>query len=174
MFRVGDQIIYGLHGICRIIGTELQTVNRKKVEYFVLEPVQQPGSRYYVPKGNQTALNKLKPILTLQQLEQLLESDEAKADCWIADENLRKQRYREIIGSGNRAALISMVRTLHSHKQAQLAAGRKFHLSDENFLRDAEKLLNEEFSMVLNIPAGYVADYIINKVKNYRGNHFPR
>ena len=165
MFQVGDQIIYGLHGICRIIGTEFQTVNRKNVEYIVLEPVQQPGSRYYVPKGNQAALNKLKPILTLLQLEQLLVSDEAKADCWIADENLRKQRYREIIGSGNRAALISMVRTLHSHKQAQLTAGRKFHLSDENFLRDAEKLLNEEFSLVLNIPACCVADYIIKNIK---------
>ena len=52
MFQVRDQIIYGLHGVCRVIGTELKTVNRKKVEYFVLEPVQQPGSRYYVPKGN--------------------------------------------------------------------------------------------------------------------------
>lgn len=165
MFRVGDQIIYGIHGVCRIIGIEIKNVDRKKVEYFVLEPVQQPGSRYYVPVGNQTALNKMKPVLTAQQLQQLLDSPEAKFDCWIADENLRKQRYREVIGSGDRAALISMVRTLHKHKQIQLAAGRKFHLSDENFLRDAEKMLNEEFSLVLNIPVGAVADYIIQKLE---------
>lgn len=161
MFRVGDLIIYGIHGVCHIVGTDIKMLDRKKVEYYVLEPVQQPGSRYYVPMGNQTALNKMKPILTAYQLKQILDSDEAKANCWIEDENLRKQRYREMIGSGDRAALISMVRTLHNHKQIQLAAGRKFHLCDENFLRDAEKILTEEFSMVLNIPVGAVADYII-------------
>lgn len=165
MFQVGDQIIYGIHGVCRIIGTQMQSVNRKKMEYYVLEPVLRPGSRYYVPTGNQAALNKLKPILTAEQLQQLLESEEAKTDCWIADENMRKQRYREMIGSGDRAALISMVRTLHSHKQSQQAAGRKFHLSDENFLRDAEKVLNEEFSLILNIPEDGVADYIIKKME---------
>ena len=164
MFQVGDQILYGIHGVCRIIGTEIKSVDRKKVEYFVLEPVEQPGARYYVPTGNQAALSKLKHILSAQQLDRLLESEEAKADCWIQDENLRKQRYRELIGSGDRAALISMVRTLHAHKASQLAAGRKFHLSDDNFLRDAEKLLNAEFSLVLGISAGQVADYILNKM----------
>lgn len=165
MFQVGDQVLYGIHGVCSILGTEIRPVDRKKVEYFVLVPVEQPGARFYVPTGNEAALNKMKHILSSQQLEQLLVSDEAKADCWIQDENLRKQRYRELITSGDRAALISMVRTLHSHKQAQIAAGRKFHLSDENFLRDAEKLLNAEFSMVLGIPAGQVAAYIINKME---------
>ena len=165
MFQVGDRVLYGIHGVCSILGTEMKSVDRKKVEYFVLEPVEHPGARFYVPTGNPTALNKLKHILTAQQLEQLLISDESKADCWIQDENLRKQRYRELINGGDRAALISMVRTLHAHKQAQIAAGRKFHLSDENFLRDAEKVLNAEFSLVLNIPAGQVAEYIIHKME---------
>ena len=165
MFQIGNRVVYGIHGICTIVGVELRSVDRKKVEYFVLEPVEQPGARYYVPTGNQAALAKLKHVLTAGELEQLLSSKDARADCWIADENLRKQKYRQLINSGDRAALISMVRTLHDHKKAQLAAGWKFHLSDENFLRDAEKLLNAEFSLVLNIPVGKVAEYIITKTE---------
>ena len=41
-------------------------------------------------------------------------------------------------------------------------AGRKLHLCDENFMRDAEKLLNAEFSLVLNIAPNEVEGYILS------------
>ena len=160
MFASGDRVVYGIHGVCQIRGTELRMIDRKKVEYFVLEPLEQPGASYFVPTQNPAALAKLQPVLTKAQLEALLHSEEASKDTWIPDENLRKQRYRELINSGDRAALICMVRSLHKHKQEQLSAGKKFHLCDENFLRDAEKLLSAEFSLVLGIAPNEVGAYI--------------
>lgn len=160
MLQVGMQVVYGIHGVCGITGVEVRTVDRKKVEYFVLEPSEQPGARFYVPMHNQAALSKLRPLLTAEELEALLCSEDAHRDCWIADENQRKQKYRELINSGDRAMLISMIRSLHQHKETQLAAGRKFHLCDENFLRDAQKLLSSEFSLVLGIPQTDVGTYI--------------
>lgn len=160
MYQCGQQVVYGIHGVCSILETEIKRVDRKNVEYFVLEPLDQPGARFYVPAQNQAALAKLRPILTKKELDALLRSQDADQDCWIADENQRKQRYRELINSGDRAALISMVRALYQHKLQQQAAGRKFHLSDENFLRDAEKLLSSEFSLVLGIRQEEVGAYI--------------
>lgn len=84
------------------------------------------------------------------------------ADVWIEDENQRKMCYRELINSGDRISLIGMIRALLKHKQAQEAAGKKFHLCDENFLRDAQKLLSTEFACVLNIEPDQVGDYIKN------------
>ena len=165
LFACGDQVVYGIHGVCRIRGTELRMVDRKKVEYFVLEPINQTGTSYFVPTQNPAALAKLQPVLTKQQLDALLHSEEAGKDAWICDENQRKQRYRELIGSGDRAALICMVRSLHKHRQEQLEAGKKFHLCDENFLRDAEKLLSAEFSLVLGIAADEVGAYIRNSIE---------
>jgi RNA polymerase-interacting CarD/CdnL/TRCF family regulator len=55
-----------------------------------------------------------------------------------------------------------MINTLHQHKKVQAEAGRKFHLCDENFLRDAEKLLNAEFSLVLGIQPADVGAYILS------------
>ena len=165
VLQVGSQVVYGFHGVCRIIDTEVRKIDRKNVEYFVLEPKEQPGARFYVPSQNPVALSKLRPVLNREELDLLLASDETHQDCWIADENKRKQKYRELVNNGDRGALISMIRALHQHKENQLAAGRKFHLCDENFLHDAQKLLSSEFSMVLGIPQNEVAAYIEKKIK---------
>ncbi len=164
MYQVGELVMYGVHGICRIADVEERTVDRKKVRYLVLEPKDQSGSRYLVPSENPNAMAKLRPMLSASELEALLVSPEVRQDGWISDENRRKQYYREIIGSGDRAALLRMVNTLHNHKQAQLAAGRKVHICDENFLRDAQRLLSTEFSQVLGIAPDQIGDYVINKM----------
>lgn len=165
MFQIGDVVMYGVHGVCRVADVEIRTVDRRKMEYLVLEPQGQNGSRYYIPSGNPNAMAKLRPMLSRQELEELLLSDAVRQDSWIAEENLRKQHYRELISSGDRVALLRMVRTLHRHKQEQAAAGRKFHLCDENFLRDAQRLVDTEFSAVLGIPPGDVRDYVLEKLE---------
>lgn len=165
VLQVGMQVVYGIHGVCSIIDVETRNVDRKKVEYFVLEPKEQPGARFYVPTHNQVAVSKMRPLLTPAELDALLTSEDTHKDCWVVDENQRKQKYRELINSGDRAALISMIRSLLKHKEDQLAAGRKFHLCDENFLRDAQKLLSSEFSMILGIPQTEVASYIMRKIE---------
>lgn len=160
MFQIGDQVLYGIHGVCCIIGTELRSVDRKKVEYFILEPLAQPGTRFYIPTQNPVALSKLQPVLDAESLRGLLRSEEACRDSWINDESRRKIRYRELINCGDRAAIISMVRSLYRHRQTQAELGRKFHLCDENFLRDAEKLLSSEMSLVLGIAPNEIGAFL--------------
>lgn len=162
MFQLGDQVIYGIHGMCRIIELETRKIDRKLIEYYVLEPVEQPGARFFVPMQNQAAVSKLQRVLTRQELDVLLQTASNSADVWVEDENQRKMRYRELINSGDRISLIGMIRALLRHKQAQEAVGKKFHLCDENFLRDAQKLLSTEFASVLNIAPDQVGEYIKN------------
>lgn len=161
MYRIGEKVLYGIHGVCRVSDTEERTVDRVKRQYLVLEPVDQAGAKFFVPTHNAAALAKLRPILSREALESLLRSEDVKKDAWIEDENARKQAYRELINSGDRTALIRMVGSLHRHRQAQIEAGRKFHLCDENFLRDAEKLLSAEFSVVLGLESGQVGSYVL-------------
>ncbi len=164
MYQVGELVMYSVHGVCRVADVEERMVDHKPVRYLVLEPRDQAGSRFLVPSGNPNAMAKLRPMLTKEELEALLHSQEVRLDGWISDENRRKQYYREVIGSGDRTALLRMVNTLHNHKQTQLAAGRKVHICDENFLRDAQRLLSTEFSAVLGIAPVDVPEYVINKM----------
>lgn len=166
MFQVGNQVLYGMHGVCTIIDVEERVIDHKKIQYFVLEPTEQQGTRYYVPTRNQAALSKLQSIITWEELNSLLSSDEVQRDAWIPDENQRKQYYRDMITSCDRVALVRMVHTLHRRKQIQSAAGRKLHLCDETFLRDAEKLLGSEFALVLDLPREQVGSYVRTILKD--------
>lgn len=149
MYQTGQQVVYGIHGVCQITDIELKLIDRKKIPYYVLEPLDQPGARYYVPTEKPAAVAKMSPLLTASELDALLAEREASGKAWVSDENQRKLRYRELISSGDRNALLAMVCALYSHKKQQAEMGKKFHLCDENFLRDAEKLLASEIAVVL-------------------------
>lgn len=165
MYEIGSWVVYGIHGVCRVIGREKQLVDRKRTEFLVLEPVGQNESRFYLPTTNPVAMAKLKAVLSPEELEKLLCSEEIRKDCWIPEENLRKQHYRELIGNGDRTSLLQMVTALYRYRAAQSAAGRKFHQCDENFLRDAEKLLSSEISLVLNLSPEEARSYLREHLK---------
>lgn len=165
MYQVGDQVVYGVHGVCNVVDQEERLIDRKRVTYLALEPVGQGGSKYLVPTHNAAAMAKIRKMLSREELEAMMASEAVLADGWIRDENLRKQTYRELIGSGDRMRLMQMVRTLYRHRKAQAAAGKKCHLCDENFLRDAEKLLVGEFSIVLDLEPEQTKQYIRSKLK---------
>lgn len=165
VFQRGERVVYGIHGVCEIVDVEVKMIDRKKKEFYVLAPVGQQGARFYVPTGNQAAVAKLRPVISQEELRDLLRSEQTTRDAWIPDENQRKQKYRELITSGDRAALIGMVHTLHQRKCELSAAGKKFHLCDENFLRDAQKLLGSEFSLVLDIEQNEVEDYVMEMLQ---------
>ena len=164
MCQIGENVLYGIHGVCRVVDREERVLDRKKVEYLVLEPLEQNGARFLVPSNNPVAMAKQRPVMTKEELDCVFCAREVCQDGWIDDENQRKQYYRSLINSGDRTALMRMVRLLHKHRQTQMAAGRKFRLCDENFLRDAPKRLNSEFSLVPGIEPGQVADYVLNQL----------
>lgn len=151
MFSVGDRVVYGSHGVCTVAAQERQLVNRKPVIYLVLEPLGQRGSRYLVPTHNAAAMEKLRPMLSAGELTALLAAEDIRKDAWICDEGQRKLRYRELLSGGDRERLLQMICTLYRYRRAQTEAGKRCHMCDENFLRDAEKLLCSEISVVMQM-----------------------
>ena len=166
MYQVGDWVVYGVHGVCRVVGTEKQLVNRKRALYLVLEPLAKTESRFYLPAENPTALAKLRTVLSREDLTALIDSDEVRQDIWIQEESRRKQYYRELIGSGDRVALMQMITSLYRYKAAQLEAGRKFHQSDDNFLRDAERLMASEIALVMEMTPENARNYLREHLQN--------
>lgn len=163
LYKRDDVLLYGSHGICKVISIESRNVNRKNIDYYVLEPLEQSGTRYYIPIKNDTAVHKLKRVLSAGELEQLLNSQNSRQEIWIEDEAERKQAYRRLIQGEDRAALLAMIRLLQHHKKYLHDLGRKLHQCDETFLRDAEKIIGEEISFVLGIPKENIAEHIAKK-----------
>ena len=165
MFQNGEFVVYGAHGVCRVAGVEKQLVNRKRTEFLVLEPITHPESKYFVPTQNPAAISKVHPVLTRGELTALLQSSGIRSDCVIQEENLRKQQYRDLITGGDRVAIVKMIYSLYRYREQQTAAGRKFHQCDDNFLRDAERLISSEIALVMEITADEARSYLREQLK---------
>lgn len=102
MYQVGELVVYGMHGVCRVVSEEERLVDKKRLNYLALEPLSNGNSRFLVPTQNAAAMAKLQPILSKEELEAMITSEDVKTGEWIREENQRKQTYRELIGSGDR------------------------------------------------------------------------
>lgn len=160
MFQIGDVVAYGAHGVCRITGMEHKEVGGKSVSYFVLEPLGVSGTSFFVPMHHPVALAKIRPVITKQELFDAVISCGDDNTHWISDESKRKQHYRELVASGDWKNVLYTVISIHNKKTSLSATGKKLHLCDENFLRDAQKMLNLELSLVLNIPECQVPEFM--------------
>lgn len=160
MYELGDIVTYGAHGVCRIADREIRRVDRKNLTYLVLEPLDKGSSRYYVPAQNEAAMSKLRSVLSRQELEELLHLERIREDGWIQDENQRKQSYKKLMVSGDREGLLRAIHSIYRQRETLTAAGRKIHLCDDNFLRDAEKVLTGEIAITLDMTQAEAKDFL--------------
>ena len=151
MFQLGELVVYGIHGVCRVKEVQERMVNRVSQQYLVLEPVGKQGSQYMVPMQNEAAMSRVPGLISKEAWEALLASPKVHTVSWIQDENKRKQSYRELTGSGTRETLLQTAYSIYADRSAQKAAGRRLHMCDENFLHDAEKILAGELEAVMGI-----------------------
>lgn len=151
MFQVNDVIVYGTQGVCKIIDTEEKTVSGKKRTYFVLKPVSDENSTIFIPTDNELALGKMRRLLTKDEIHKLIDFMRSENAIWVENENARKELYKSILAKGDHMELIKMVKAIYAHKKEREAEGRRLHMSDERFFKDAEQILYHEFRYVLDI-----------------------
>ena len=166
MFQINDVVVYGAQGVCKIVGTQEQKIDGANKIYFVLKPADDRGATFYVPTWNEKALAKMRKVMTKQDVDALIDSMPNKTPTWIANENERKETYKRILASGDQAAIISMVQALFSHKKEREADGKRLHMSDEHFMKDAEQLLYNEWQYVLNVDKAGLMAYIFERIES--------
>ena len=165
MYGIGDRVMYSSHGVCCVMALEERKVDRKRITYLVLTQDGQGGASFLVPSQNAAAMAKLCPVLSGEELISLLESDAVRQPFWEEDGNRRRLQYREILGSGDRVRILQMICALYRHRDERLALGKKFHQSDEGFLRDAEKLICSEIRYVLQMDQPQAKAFLREKLQ---------
>ncbi len=168
-YNIDEIVVYGTTGVCRIDGITEKDFGNKKGNYYVLKPLYQNSSTVFVPVDNEKLVNKFRKVLSATDIYALIEAMKEETDVWIENETERKNAYREIISSGDRRELVRLIKTLYLHQQEQLKNGKKLHLSDERFMKEAEKLLYDEFAAVLNIKQEQVLPLIMERIQKNKG-----
>ena len=165
MFKVNDVVVYGSQGVCENIGIDERKIDGVSRTYFVLKPNDDKGATCYVPTWNEKALAKMRRVMTKQEVDALIDAMPNKSPTWIANEKDRKEAYKNILASRDQAAIISMVQALFYHKKEREAEGKRVHMSDEHFLKDAEQLLYSEWQYVLNVDKAGLMSYIFDRIE---------
>lgn len=160
-YQVGDTVVYGIHGVCRI--EELKQDDDQ--EYYILKPIYDDKATLFVPKGNPKIEEKMRRILSKEEIYQLIHEVPQETMSWIQNENARKEYYKAILTKGERRELMCLIKMLYLHQKEQAQQGKKLYKMDEKFMKEAEKMLHEEFAHVLHIEPEQVGAFIMREIE---------
>ena len=163
-YHVQDTVLYGQSGVCRIADIAEKDVGGGLRAYYVLQPVFEESATIFVPVGNEALTAKMRRVMSEAEITALIDAMPEEDSIWIADDNARRERYKAILAGGDPSDLIRLIKTLYLRAQTQKAQNKKPRLEDERFMKQAEKLLYEEFAHVLHIRRDEVLPYILHRV----------
>ena len=166
MFAVGEKVLYSVNGVCEITGITQKVFGKTKIDYYVLKPIFNEASTVFVPVGNDALVKKMKKLMSPQQLDEVFYSVSATEVEWNNDEVTRRQNFKDVISSGIVEDILVILKALWNHRKSQNEKGRKLHISDEIFLKEAEKMIKEEISCVIGVEKEDVIPYVQNKIMN--------
>lgn len=160
MFNIGDIIVYGAQGICKIDCIETKQIGRKKADYFVLKPLFNESTAVFVPTENELLTSKMQSVLTETQAKELIEKIVQIDIIKASDENQKRELYKSILASSDREKLVSLIKTIRFERDTRRTSGKKLNINDEQCLRKAELLFYNEFAFVLGCEPDEVKEII--------------
>jgi CarD family transcriptional regulator len=93
-------------------------------------------------------------------VDELIRTMPQVATAWVEDSQERKASFDDLLRSNSCAGLIVIIKTLNEHKAVRQARGKTLHVADEAYLREAQRLLYDEFAGALGILPSEVNEYI--------------
>lgn len=165
MYKVNDTIMYGSQGVCRITGITEKKICGNVRSYYVLMPVGGGTCTIYAPVGSESAQKKMRRLLSADEIYEIIRSMPKEDTVWIEDERERREVYKEILAGEDRARLVKMIRAVYLHKKELEERGKKLHICDERFFKDAEKILYDEFAAVLDLKPSDVTGFIEQQIE---------
>lgn len=163
-FEKGKKVLYCVNGVCEITDITEKVFGKTVMRYYVLKPISNNEATLFVPVNNENLVRKMKRLMTQPQLDEVLNDVSAKDVEWNSNAAVRKEEFRNTISFGNVREILILLKSIWIHRRMQNSKGRKLHISDEMYLREAEKIIKEEISTVIGVEQDEVIPYVKNKI----------
>ena len=165
MFNVGDLIVYGTAGVCRV--EEITRPNFNEFEddplYYVLQPLYQTGT-IYAPVDNEKVF--MRKVISPEEANRLIDQiPDIQSDVFrtTSIQQLSKH-YQAVIDTHECVDLIKLTKSIHKKKEAVDKRNGRLGQIDKRYMKRAEDLLFGEIAAALNIDRDEVGDYIKNRI----------
>ena len=157
MFQVGDAVSYGTSGVCTIAEKKKVYLAGQPCECYILKPVYDRTMKICVPCNSQVLLERMR---TLPSKEEILELLQEPAPEHNSDPEVRKERYRQTLQSGDRHALLRMIRDIYTERRHRHAMGKQLSSYEDSALREAQHILHSEVAYTMGIEPQEVPEFI--------------
>lgn len=151
MFEIGDFIIYGSNGVCRVenIGNmDIQGIPSDRM-YYTLVPVYEKKSKLFTPVDNRKVV--MRPVISEQEAYELIDHMKEMQVLSIEDEKSKDIVFKEAFRKCDCRELVRIIKTLYEKKIARQAQGKKITAGDERYFKMAEESLYGELAIALGI-----------------------
>jgi len=165
LFQVGDLIVYGNTGVCKVekIGTPDLAGVPEGIDYYTLSPYYSQNSRIFTPCDNDKVV--MRPIISKKEAKKLVSDIPSIKLLLVPDEKKREECYKATMRSCDCREFVSIIKTIYVRKQERLAEGKKVTASDEKYFNLAEDKLYGELAIALEMEKSKVKGYIKEKVE---------
>lgn len=167
MFQVGELILYGNTGVCRVesIGRRegnLLSPEEKKKDYYTLAPLFSDGV-IYAPVDTTVFM---RPILSKEQaLELIHHIPQIKAEPFATrDQRVLSEHYRTFFDKHNCEDLLQLICNIYVKGENLSKSKKKVGSTDQQYLRRAKNLLHGELAAALGLGIDEVESFIANEV----------
>lgn len=152
MFRVGQQVIYGGNGVCRIEDITLRenALSEETVQVYVIRL--SSGLTSYIPVGSNVFM---RALVEAQEAEAVIAEFPSIATRSFPGTNSKAlaDQYRAIIARHDPREMLCLYKSLQHKIELSRAAGKKPGAMDERFAAAALEQVITEFSIVLECSA---------------------
>ena len=154
--------MYGNTGVCKIEDIGPLSIGSSDKEYYTLVPVYGRNSKLYTAVDSDKVV--IRPIMTKQESDALINEMEEIDALRIGDEKRREEIYKETMRTCDCKEWVRIIKTLYSRKMDRLSRGKKVTSSDERYLQMAEENLFGELAFSLQMPKEKVGEFIGEKI----------
>lgn len=163
LFKIDDYIMYGMTGVCKVMDiTNERFTNGIKKEYYVLNPIYSNNTIIKIPVDNERIA--MRKILSKEEITLLISDINNGEVLFIEDDKKRNEQFKSMLKTGKCEELLTIIRSLYLDRKNKQAIGKKLSKGDDEIIQIAEKLLSEEFSVILDISQQEVTDYIKEQI----------
>lgn len=166
MYKVNEIVMYETQRVCKIMEISERDVRGEAVSYYVLKPIYDNSAVLFVPVDSDAAHTKIREILSAEEIHALISSLPEENLAWLNDDKRFRDRCRDVLSIGDRTEVLKLIKALnlHIHRHVHKMPGKPSG-ARENSMKDAAKMLYEEFSYVLKIRCDQVLPFILEQMQ---------
>ena len=166
MYTVGDTVVYGGSGVCEIDDIrDISFYHERPKKYYVLKPMfVKQSSTVYVPFDNEKLTAKIQPVISKDEAIELIDGIGSEESEWIDDRNQRKDHFNDLLSNGTRKQIINLISMITKHRDTLAGEGKVLNMQDEKILAEAERRMNAEFVVALDMRPDEVVEYISDRM----------